>query len=81
MDNNIITFLACICFLFILGKIFIVPLKKILKIILNSALGGVFIYVVNLIGSGLNFHIGLNFFTTILIRIIGITRCSLFDSG
>ena len=81
MDNNIITFLACICFLFILGKIFIVPLKKLLKIILNSVLGGVFIYVVNLIGSGLNFHIGLNFFTTILIRIIGITRCSLFDSG
>ena len=78
-NNNIITFLACICFLFIFGRIFIVPLKKVLKIVLNSILGGVFIYIVNLIGASFNFHIGLNFFTTILIRNIRATRSCLFD--
>ena len=29
MDINIITYLACICFIFIFGRIFIVPVKKI----------------------------------------------------
>lgn len=79
MDTNIITYLACICFIFIMGRIFIVPLKKILKLIFNSILGGVCIYVINFIGANFGFHIGLNFFTSVLIRIIRITRCCLFS--
>ncbi len=55
------------------------PLKKILKLIFNSILGGICIYVINLIGANFGFHIGLNFFTSILIRVIGIARSSLFD--
>lgn len=79
MDTNIITFLACICFIFVFGRIFILPLKKILKLIFNSVLGGVTIFVINLVGSTFGFHIGLNFFTSILIRVIRIARSSLFN--
>ena len=79
MDTNIITYLACICFIFVFGRIFILPLKKILKLIFNSVLGGICIYVINLIGGTFGFHIGLNFFTSILIRTIGITRSGLPD--
>lgn len=79
MDTNMITYLACICFIFIFGRIFILPLKKILKLIFNSFLGGVCIYIINLIGANFGFHIGLNFFTSILIRITRTTRSSLLD--
>ena len=79
MDTNLITYLACICFIFIFGRIFIVPIKKIIKLIFNSILGGLTIYIINLVGSTLGFHIGLNFFTSILIRFIRITRSSMFD--
>ena len=72
MDINIITYLACICFIFIFGRIFIVPLTKILKLVLNSILGGIVIYVINLIGGAFGFHIGLNFFTSILIGLLGL---------
>ena len=72
MDNNIITYLACICFIFIFGRIFIVPIKKILKLVLNSVLGGLTIYIINLIGAGFNFHIGLNVFTSILVGLLGL---------
>lgn len=72
MDINIITYLACICFIFILGRIFIVPITKILKLVLNSVLGGIVIYVINLIGGTFGFHIGLNFFTSILIGLLGL---------
>ena len=47
MDTNVITYLACICFIFIFGRIFIVPIKKILKIVFNSILGGVSIFLIN----------------------------------
>ena len=72
MDTNIITFLACICFIFIFGRIFIVPFKKILKFIINSILGGLTICIINLIGAGFNFHIGLNIFTSILVGLLGL---------
>ena len=71
MDINIIAFLACICFIFIFGRIIIVPIKKILKIIFNSVLGGITIFLINLIGTNFGFHIGLNFFTSILLGILG----------
>ena len=80
MDTNIITYLACICFLFIFGRVFIVPIKKVLKLVLNSILGAFLIYLINLIGSGFNFHIGLNFFTSILVRNFRNTWSYMFDS-
>ena len=72
MNQNIIIFLACICFIFLIGRIFIVPIKKILKLVFNSILGGLLIFIINLIGSLFNFHIGLNIFTSILVGILGI---------
>ena len=70
--NNILTYMACIIFLFIFGKIFIIPLKSILKLVLNSILGGVCIFIINIIGGNFNFHIGLNIFTSIFIGLLGI---------
>jgi len=72
MDSNMITFLACICFIFIFGRIFIFPLRKIFKLLLNSILGGVCIYIINLIGATFGFHIGLNIFTSIVVGLLGL---------
>ena len=72
MDINIITYLACICIIFIFGRIFIVPIKKTIKLVLNSILGGVVIFIINLIGANFGFHIGLNIFTSILVGLLGI---------
>ena len=71
MESTII-FLACICFLFILGRIFIVPIKCISKLIFNSILGGLLIFAINLIGGIWGFHIGLNFVTSIMVGLLGI---------
>lgn len=71
-NNTIIVYIACICFLFIFGRIFILPIKMILKLILNSILGGLSIYLINLIGGLFAFHIGLNYVTAILVGILGV---------
>lgn len=70
--NTIITFLACIIILFIVGRIFILPLKKILKLVINSVLGGALIYIINLVGATFGFHIGLNIGTSIFVGILGL---------
>ena len=72
MNFNIITYLACICFLFLFGRLFIVPIKKILKLFLNSIIGGVVIFLINLVGANFGFHIGLNFFTSVLVGLLGL---------
>lgn len=71
MESTVI-FLACICFLFLIGKIFIVPIKWIMKLVFNSILGALIIWAINLIGGIWGFHIGLNFFTAVMIGILGI---------
>lgn len=72
MDTNLLTYLACICFIFIFGRIFILPLKKIFKLVMNSVLGGITIFLINLVGGTFGFHIGLNFFTSIVIGLLGL---------
>ncbi len=70
--NVIITFIVCILFLLILGKIFVLPFKSIMRLIGNSIMGGLIIYIINLIGGLWGFHIGLNLITSIFVGILGI---------
>ena len=77
--NTIITYLACIFFLLIIGRIFILPLKSILKLIGNSIIGGILIFIINLIGGIFNFHIGLNIVTALVVGILGIPRSNTFN--
>ncbi len=72
MEINILTFLACICFLFLLGRIFIIPIKLILKLVFNSILGGMLILAINFIGGMFGLHIAINFITCIVVGILGV---------
>lgn len=79
MDINVLIIISCICMLFVLGRIFIVPVKWILKLAFNSVIGGVLIWVINLIGGVWGFHIGLNIYTSLLVRIARSSRGNCFD--
>ncbi|MBO5349545.1 MAG: pro-sigmaK processing inhibitor BofA family protein [Clostridia bacterium] len=67
-----LVYIGCIIMIIIIGKIFIVPFKKIFKLIFNSIMGGVLIYIINIIGSNFNFHIGINWGTILCSGILGI---------
>lgn len=73
LDNTtLLGYLAGICILFIISRIFILPIKGICKLILNSILGGIIIFFINYFGGFFNFHIGLNFFTIFFVSILGV---------
>jgi len=79
VEINALIIISCICMLFIIGKIFIVPIKWVLKLVFNSILGGVLIWIINIIGGIWGFHIGLNLYTSIVVRIFRNTWCDCFD--
>lgn len=78
MDNNeikikiILSLIACVGILFFFGKTFYLPIRKGIKVVINSFLGGVLIFVINLIGISFNFHIGLNVLNSIVVGVLGI---------
>ena len=72
MNINILIIISCICIMFVIGRIFIVPIKWILKLAVNFVLGGFLIWSINLIGGVWGFHIGLNIWTSILVGILGV---------
>lgn len=78
--NIIIIFLSCIAAIFLFGKVLIWPLKSIIKLIINSLLGGLLIWVINLIGQSFSFHIGLNIITAIFVRNPWSARCNSINS-
>ena len=70
--STILIFIACICFLFIIGRLFTIPLKIVFKLVLNSILGGLLIFLINTVTMSFEFHIGLNLFTSVFVGILGI---------
>lgn len=69
-----LVYITCLIGLVLICKLFIVPIKIIIKLLLNSVLGVVLIYIINLVGVAWNIHIGINFITAIIVGILGIPR-------
>lgn len=70
--SNILIIAGCTIAIFVIGKIFLYPIKKIIKLIFNTIIGGALIYIINLIGASFGFHIGLNIVTSLIVGILGI---------
>lgn len=73
MDLTLIfPFLIGIAILFVVLKILTFPMKLIIKLLINGVIGGVIIFVVNLIGANFGFILNLNWITAIIVGILGI---------
>lgn len=79
--NTIIIFLGCIMSIILFGKMLILPIKLIVKLVINSILGGLIIAGINWIGASFSLHIGLNIFTAIFVRYTWNSRSNTTDSN
>jgi inhibitor of the pro-sigma K processing machinery len=68
----VLAYLVGIIFLFFIGRLFLVPLKIILKLIYNCLLGAILLMAVNFIGRTIGFSIPLNIFSAALVGFLGI---------
>ncbi len=58
--------------LFIVLKLLSLPMKIIIKLVINGIVGGIIIFMVNLIGANFGFVIDLNWITALLVGFLGV---------
>lgn len=68
----LLAYIIGIIILFILGRMFLVPMKIVLKLIFNGIIGGIVIFFINLAGSLFDFHIPLNAASSLIVGFLGI---------
>ena len=67
-----LTFGGALILIFLLGKALLVPLKVILRLLLNSVLGAVLIIVINFIGMNIGVMIPINVVNSLTVGILGV---------
>lgn len=68
----ILAYVVGIFLLFIFGRLFLAPLKTILKLALNSLLGAAAILLANWAGGIFGFHMALNIYTAFIVGTLGV---------
>lgn len=58
--------------IYFLGKLLIVPIKTILKLMLNSIIGGVILMLINTFGAGLGIFLPVNLITAVIAGVLGV---------
>lgn len=73
MDNYaLFLYIGAIMAIIIIGRIFIFPIKKIVKLVINSIIGAGLLYVLNVMGASFGFHIGINWITMSITGLFGV---------
>ncbi len=68
----ILPILIGVAVLFIVLKLLALPMKIIIKLVINGLVGGLVIFIVNLIGANFGFMIDLNWITALIVGFLGV---------
>ena len=67
-----LTYVGAIVLIFLVGKIFLWPLKLVLKLAASSIIGGLAILIINALGAGFGLLIPLNLISAVIVGILGV---------
>ncbi|MEG0829667.1 MAG: pro-sigmaK processing inhibitor BofA family protein [Anaerovoracaceae bacterium] len=67
-----VAYAAGLFLIYLLGKLLIVPLKVVGKLLLSSLIGGVAIFILNSFGATIGIFLPLNWITAIVVGALGI---------
>lgn len=70
--NVIIAFVFGIFLIYLIGRLFLVPIQLILKLIYNAIIGGIMLWIVNYIGGHFGFAIAINPITALIAGFLGL---------
>lgn len=68
----IIAFVIGLIFLFLLGKIFVAPMKVIGRLIINAIIGGILLWVIDYFGVYIGLRIPINPVTALIAGVLGV---------
>ena len=58
--------------IYFIGKMFLMPVRMVWKLIYNGIIGGIMLWVVNFVGASFGFTIGINFVSALVAGFLGI---------
>lgn len=70
--NIILAYAVGLILLYVVGWILLIPLRWMIRLIWNGTLGGIILFVINLIGGIWGIHLAINPFSAILVGVLGI---------
>lgn len=68
----LLTYAGAIILIFLIGKIFLWPIKLVLKLALNSVIGGAAILMINVLAAGFGVFIPLNILNALIVGVLGL---------
>lgn len=68
----VIGYAAGLVLLYMVGWLLLVPLKKLLKFIYNGILGGIILWILNLVGGLINITVAINPITALIVGFLGV---------
>lgn len=66
-----LAYAAGILIIYFFGRVMLLPLKKILKLIINSIIGGLILMLINILGAGFGIAIPVNVITALIAGVLG----------
>lgn len=69
---NILGFLLGLVLLYIIGLILVIPIKVIFKLIVNGLIGGLILFLFNLVGGLFGLAIAINPLNAIIVGLLGV---------
>ncbi|WP_246566031.1 pro-sigmaK processing inhibitor BofA family protein [Tissierella simiarum] len=70
--NTILAYVFGLFLLYIIGMILVIPIKVIMKLVINGIIGGVLLFIFNLVGGLFGLGIALNPLNAIIVGFLGI---------
>ena len=70
--NVIVAYAFGIILIYLIGRMFLMPIKLVFKLIYNGIIGGIMLWAVNFIGSYFGFIIGINPITALVAGFLGL---------
>nr|WP_092074475.1 pro-sigmaK processing inhibitor BofA family protein [Dendrosporobacter quercicolus]NSL49645.1 pro-sigmaK processing inhibitor BofA family protein [Dendrosporobacter quercicolus DSM 1736]SDM96881.1 inhibitor of the pro-sigma K processing machinery [Dendrosporobacter quercicolus] len=70
--NVVFAYAFGIILIYLIGRMFLMPLKLVFRLIYNGIIGGIMLWIVNLIGGYFDFNIGINAITALIAGFLGI---------
>ncbi len=67
-----LSFLVALIVLYIVLKIIAAPVKIIIKLMINAFVGGVVLFLINLVGTGFGFALNITWLTSLIVGIFGV---------
>ncbi|MGI5840503.1 MAG: pro-sigmaK processing inhibitor BofA family protein [bacterium] len=68
----IIAYIFGLLLLYIIGSILLIPLKLIIKLVYNGVIGGILLWLLNLVGQYFGLYIAINPITALVAGFLGI---------